>query len=59
MKLLSLDRARGRRRGPWQPAPSAPTIAVRYGIREMRGFYGNSPAQNAQRMDKKMPVRLN
>jgi hypothetical protein len=33
-------------------------MAVRYGIREMRHLYGNSPVQHTQKLDKKMPVRL-
>ncbi|HGE6661857.1 TPA: hypothetical protein ACGB9F_003635, partial [Serratia marcescens] len=34
-------------------APSAPTIAVHVGHKEIRNIDGNSPAQNAQRLDKK------
>ncbi|WP_440509276.1 hypothetical protein, partial [Serratia ureilytica] len=40
-------------------APSAPPIAVHVGHREMQDIYGNSPAQNAQKLDKKMPLRIN
>ena len=56
MKLLHLDRARGRRRGPWQPAPLPyQTVGFANVTRPILGLEGARPRMgrviSAQRTD--------
>ena len=59
-RVISAQRTDGVKQGRgWRGRAFGPSNCRSLRHQRNARFYGNSPAQNAQRMDKKMPVRLN